>query len=77
MLTKLTNIDKIIKSNNLDQNSIVLVTNHIMAKCLTKNNWIICHIEEDKLIDCREYKSLEDAIEVVKLILGSGKWTQK
>ncbi len=76
MLDKLTNIDKIIKSNNLDPKSLVLVTNHIMAKCLTKNKWIICHFEEDKLVDCREYKSLDDAIEVVKLILGSGKWVR-
>ncbi len=74
MLTRLTNIDNIIKSNNLDPKSVVLVTNHIMAKCLTKNKWIIGHVEEDKFIDCREYKSLDDAIEVIKLILGSGKW---
>ncbi len=74
MLDKLTNIDKIIKSNNLDPKSVVLVTNHIMAKYLTKNKWIICHVEGDKLVDCREYKSLDDAIEVVKLILGSERW---
>lgn len=70
-MKKYINITKIVQENNLDPDSIVLVTNHIMAKCLKKDKWIICHIKGETLLDCREYENLDDAIEVIKSIMNT------
>ncbi|WP_428739448.1 hypothetical protein [Sulfurimonas sp.] len=40
-----------------------------MAKCLKKDKWIICHVKDNTLLDRREYKTIDDAIEVIKNIL--------
>lgn len=73
MINKFKALDKIIKDNNLKRESVCLVGNHLMAKCLNRNAWIICHIENEDLKECKEY-IFEDAIIEIENLLKDLRW---
>lgn len=69
MLKRLKDIDRIIKNNNLEPNTVTLIGKHILGRCLKKDKWIICHIKDNNLTDCKVYDTLDDAIEVMSELL--------